>query len=49
MDSTGRAAKLSAKFNLIDLAGSERAKRTGATGGGEGRRIDLDPFLRLEM
>ena len=28
----GRGIKLSSKFNLIDLAGSERAKRTGATG-----------------
>ncbi len=28
----GKGIKLSSKFNLIDLAGSERAKRTGATG-----------------
>jgi hypothetical protein len=29
---SGQATRLKSKFNLIDLAGSERAERTGATG-----------------
>jgi GAF domain-containing protein len=32
VSASGQATRLKSKFNLIDLAGSERAERTGATG-----------------